>query len=574
MALINGALQIGKNGITAAQAAMAVTGNNLTNAATPGYSRQRVMLTPTQFNEISPGVYTGTGVKVDDIIRQVDEALNGRLRLALGDSASTLVQQQALGRAESIFNELTEQDLSTRLNHFFEAWSDLQNQAQDSTLRSNVVQEAGSLVNFLTEMRSDLMVVQSDLDAEVRYQVGEASELAAKVAQLNGQIVVAEAGQAGSAAALRDQRDEVLRSLGEMINITVREVQGGSVNVFVGNDPLVQYTEAREIFYSEEPDESGAVLAQIIFGDNEQVIQMSSGKIHGLITARDDQIGGTIDDLDAWVRSTIYEVNRLHSLGQGLEGYTSVTSTNAVSDADASLAAIADTELPWSVENGIFYVNVTDQEGNTTRSQIQVQVGVDSTDTTLNTLAASLNAITGIDASVDAGGHLVIAASSASYSFSFSAPDDAANATDVLAVLGVNCFFEGSNGFDIAVNSNLSNNLNLIAAGSNGLPGNGDVAAQIALLGSVGVESFNNRSVSEAFTELVANLATESRTAQDNYAAADVVVQTLESERQSISGVSVDEEAINMIIFQRAFQGAARFVTVIDDMLDEIMSLV
>ena len=80
--------------------------------------------------------------------------------------------------------------------------------------------------------------------------------------------------------------------------------------------------------------------------------------------------------------------------------------------------------------------------------------------------------------------------------------------------------------------------------------------------------------LTDNFSSIVSRIATDTKAAQDNYIAADVVVQTLESERQSISGVSIDEEAINLIIFQRAFQGGARYVSVINNMLEEVIALV
>ncbi len=125
MSLINGSLQIGRSGILTAQAALTVTGNNMANAANENYSRQRVHTYATQSTQIQLGTYTGTGVAIYDIGREVDEALNDRLRAAVGDSASGLVQQQTMSRIESTFNELTDSDLSSRLNEFFDAWSDL-----------------------------------------------------------------------------------------------------------------------------------------------------------------------------------------------------------------------------------------------------------------------------------------------------------------------------------------------------------------------------------------------------------------------------------------------------------------
>ena len=142
-----------------------------------------------------------------------------------------------------------------------------------------------------------------------------------------------------------------------------------------------------------------------------------------------------------------------------------------------------------------------------------------------------------------------------------------------ITALGVNTFFDGYNGETIAVRDELANNPRGLAASANGLAGNGDVAGAIAQLAIEGVDALNGLNLADNFHSMVGRLASDARAAQDNYIAADVVVQTLEAERQSISGVSVDEEAVKMIIYQRAFQGAARYVALIDEMLQEVIAL-
>jgi len=481
-----------------------------------------------------------------------------------------------MARVEAAFNELTDEDLSSRMNAFFGAWSALQSQPQDNASRNVVLQTASSLTSFVKELRSELRNVQEDLDAQVRYQVSEADALARQIAELNEDVVVAEAGRAGSAAALRDQRDELLKQLSELINITSREVEGGSVTVYIGSEPLIQYSECRGLDYVEKEDVNGNKLSKVVFGDNNDNARMDGGKIYGLITARDDQVGNIISDLDDWTTGLIFEVNKLHSLGRGLDGFNSVTATYDVADADASLAEMNDTELPWQVSNGVFTVNVYDINGLVVSSeQIKVDIGMGSSDTTLNTLAASLDAVNGIDAYVDGANILHIDASDADAggTFTFAAPDSADSATNVLAALGINTFFDGTTAADVQVKSDLVDSPRNIAAGATGLAGDGTVAGQISALATAGVSSFGGNSITDHFSSLVSDIATNTKRAQDNYSAADVVVQTLELERQSISGVSVDEEAMNIIIFQRAFQGAARYVGVIDEMLDEIINL-
>ncbi|MBN1846164.1 MAG: flagellar hook-associated protein FlgK [Sedimentisphaerales bacterium] len=570
MALLNGSLQIGRSAIAVSQAALAVTGNNMANAATPGYTRQSAMLAPTQYSQIAPGKYTGTGVTILEIRRQVDAALNCRIRTAVADSQSNLVQQQALTRVEAAFNELTDSDLSSRLNAFFESWSSLQNQPQDIASRGVILQQGAGLTSFVRELRSNLDNIQADLDSQVRYQVTQADALATQIAALNRQVVTAEAGQAGSAAALRDQRDELLKQLSELINISTREMAGGAVNVYIGNVPLIQYADSKGLGYREELDANGNVTAEVIFADNELTVELSSGKIHGMITARDDQIGSIITDLDNWTQALILEVNHLHALGRGLDGLTTAAGTYGADDATASLADTDATGLAWAATNGVFNVHVTDSAGNTVTTQIRVKIGIDSSDTTLNDLAAALDAVAGITASVDGYGRLHID-SDAGFTFGFSAPGDLADATNVLAILGINTFFDGIDSTEVSVRSGLT--ARQLAASGDGLAGNGAIAGAIASLSTQGVASLGDMSLADQFSSLISTIASNSKASQDNYEAADVVLQTLESERQGIAGVSVDEEALNMIVFQRVFQGAARYVSVINEMLSELMAM-
>lgn len=577
MALINGALQIGRSGIVAAQAALAVAGNNMANAATPSYSRQTVSLRPTQSTEVVPGKYTGTGVMVYDIRRRADEALNTRLRSSMGETASNQILQQAMTRMEATFNELTDQDISTRLNAFFQAWSDLQKDPASAASRSVVMTEGAGLATLVSEIRQEMVSIQDDLDTQVRFQISEAGGLIEQIADLNEKVVVSEAGRAGSAAALRDQREDLLRQLGELISITTREVEGGAVNVFIGNDPLIQHADAREISYVEREDANGNWYSQVVFTHNEQTVDLTSGRVHGLLSARDTYLGQRVQELDAWTSTLIAEVNKIHGLGQGLSRYSSYTSAFAVDDPAVSLANLdgsgqLDTGLAWPVTNGVFYVQIYDSSGTPIGSPelIKVDIGIDATDTTLNSLAADLNAVGNLTATVDGSGRLQIQANSGC-TFAFSGPSSNEDATNALAALGINTFFDGESAGDIHVRTDLDEAH--IATSSNGLVGNGDVAASIAGLATEGIDAFNGLTLANQFTSMIGQIGADSKAAQDNYIASDVVTQTLESERQAISGVSVDEEAIHMIMSQRAFQGSAKFINIIDQMLDEIMSL-
>src|SRR4051794_25429495 len=102
---LSGALNIGRSALATHQAAIQVTGNNIANAGDPGYTRQVASVSPTKDQQVAPGIFLGTGVNLESVRRQIDEALEARIRGSVSDSESADVTEQWLGRVEAVFNE-------------------------------------------------------------------------------------------------------------------------------------------------------------------------------------------------------------------------------------------------------------------------------------------------------------------------------------------------------------------------------------------------------------------------------------------------------------------------------------
>ena len=152
---INGALQIGQSAILASQTAIQVAGNNLANASTPGYHRQVARLSPSRPEYIGRAGFVGTGVQMQRIVRTVDTALQGRTRAAISDQNAAEIDQRFLNAIESIRNELSDQDLSSRLSAFFNSFSELANSPNDEAVRTVVIQQASGLANAMRELRNE-----------------------------------------------------------------------------------------------------------------------------------------------------------------------------------------------------------------------------------------------------------------------------------------------------------------------------------------------------------------------------------------------------------------------------------
>ncbi len=570
MGLVTSALYIGKSALLTYQSALQVAGQNITNAGSPNYARQTPVLTGLPGVRLPEGFVSGGGVQMSALRRNVDEALENRLRRGISDEESALVEQQVLGRIEALFNELSDYDLSSLLNQFFNSWSDVQNTPQDMSARGVVLTTGSALAETFQRMRRDLVASYDELNERIGPLVSQVNQFSQQIANLNVQIVQYEAGGRSPAAALRDQRDAVLQDLAKLVEIRIYAQVDGSVNVFAGNDPLVQAGQWRELTVRSEMVD-GLPTSRVRFADNNIMVDVRGGELEGIVNSRRQHVLQQMDNLDALALALIQDVNLLHSEGQGLAGWTSLTGTYGVLEAGVALNT-ADNGLDLSVVNGSFLVTVTTGTGDSARSEVtQVHVDLDGigADTTLNDLSSLLDAIDGISASVTADGRLKIEASGADTTFSFS--QDSSN---VLAALGVNTFFGGRGASDISVNELLAGSPELVAAATEHSQGDGSNAGRLASLATEISATLGSVSLLDHYGMVVGAAAVAAQAAVNAVSAADVIVGSLKAQRESISGVNLDEEAIRLMQYERAFQGAARYIMVVDELINELLGLV
>lgn len=559
-------LQIGASGLIAQQAALQITGNNIANAATPGYARQIATLSSAGQSSFGNGITGGGGVELSAVRRAVDVALNARLYSANGQVAQHEIAEQTLSRIESLMNEMTDTDLSSALMDLFNSFSALSQSPQDSALRGIVLQRAATLVERFNHIREGLEQMRLDLTEQVEGAVVEADRLADAIAKINLEIVSAEAN-GSTAASLRDQRDGLVSQLSELIGVTTREEDSGALNVYIGSEPLVYRTECRGLKMTRQLV-NGQPADVVTFADNEGAIKLTGGRITGLQGTRDGRLADIVSRLDTLAGQVIWQVNRLHSQGTALEGFTELHGTYQIEDSAVALNNAA-SGLKFLPRHGSFLITVTNTvTGQTDTRQIDVNLTGGAGDTTANDLVAALNAVGGVSAGIDAGGKLVLETIDANMRMSFSA-----DTSGVLAALGVNTFFEGSTASDIGVNAFVAADGARIAAGLSGQPGDGGAAAALAALADTKVSEVGGMTLQQYHQRLVADVAVWTSAAADTAAGGRIVRESLSAQRESISGVSLDEEAVNLIRYQRAFQGSARFITVVDELLDTLLSL-
>ncbi len=566
---LTSALQIGRTALNYAQAALQITGNNMANATTPGFTRQTAVAAPLTGDRLGRNSSTGGGVMLSAIRRHVDEAINARIRGAIGNEQSALTRQNLFNQIEAIQSELTDSDLSSALTRFFNSWSELANNPGDLSVRTLVVQEGVSLSGRLQDTRRDYVDVRNQIDRDMALQVGRADELLTQIASMNVSIVQAEQGQ-GTASSLRDQRDQLVDELAGYMDISVVQQPAGTVDIFVGSTPLLLGSTSRGLTVDTRTTASGTVRVIETRADGAD-LNITSGSLGALTSARSDIVDGAISDLDNLASTLIFEVNRIHSQGQGGTGFENIEGTYRVADPSAALNSSA-AGLPFQIVNGSVQLHLThDSTGERTSFQIDIDLDGVGADTSLNDLVAAINTKIGssnITAAVTPDGRLSLTAADG-YSLTFS--DDTSG---VLAGLGVNTFFTGENAQDIGVNSTILNDASYLAAGSDHIFGSNGTALQIARLSTQALDSLGGLTLPESWNSSVESLAIRSRTSIGEAASTKLVKESLQAQRAAVSGVSLDEEAVNLLNFQRQYEAAAKYISVVDQLMQTLMSII
>lgn len=576
---IGAAFQIGRSALAASQLGVQVASNNLANAATPGYTRQSLGLEPLAGDASTQQGQIGNGVRFSGVRRQIDPALEARLNSSISTAASADEVLRAFAGLETIFNELTDLDLSSEMGNFFTGWSELANGTQ---AQAQVVEQGELLAGFIQRLRGEMSSQRNELNSRLGSLTEDANEKLDQVARLNEQITASEGGGAQNNP-LRDQRDQLVRELSEIMDINTIEQASGAIDVLVGSTPVVLGATNQGVELRDVP-RGDRIESQVTISSTGQVLDVSGGKIGGVIESRDNTVDDTIAKLDELAGQLIFEVNKLHSTGATAQGLSSAQSQIQISASDQTVSlnsplntSIA--ELPFQPVNGGFVVRTVDAgSGAVTTTRIDIDLdGIDATgqpgftdDTTIMDIATDIDAIQGLTATVTGDGRLSIQAQPGT---SFTFGEDSSGA---LAVLGVNSYFSGKDATDIAVSDQLSDNPLMLMTGryENDTFLENGTSLSIAELQDTGLDAFQGQDVGAFWRTAVQQLSVKTGSARVLAESTSLVRDSVESQRLALSGVDTDEEAVNLLQFQKAYTGAARIIQTTNEMLDTLINLI
>ncbi|MEZ5306536.1 MAG: flagellar hook-associated protein FlgK [Pyrinomonadaceae bacterium] len=450
--------EIGRRALNANQLGIEITGHNIANVNTPGYSRRSVYLA-----ESPPDGYgnfqIGTGVTVESVQAFRDNFIESRIQRELGIAGYLSARRDSLFPVESALQGVDGGGIQASISDFFGAFRDLEANPDSVPLRSVVTGRAQTVTDTFHSTAERLQEIRSSTDLQIRATVDEVNRLSERIATLNVEIRKS-LNAGGDAEALRDQRNELLNGLSELTGARSTQNDDGTITITVGEGRALVNADQVHLITADNVPPFG--LAELNL-DGQPVV-FESGTINGLSSAI-DTVNDTLETLDGIAAEFAARVNAIHTTGTDLDGNPGV--------------------------------NIFDTSGTITASTIRV-------DPTVRT------------------------------------------------------------------------NPRLIVASALPQPSEyGTVAGQIAgLLTETGITvGSRNGSFSSIYGTLITDAGSQVRDALDGLETQAAIIAQATAQRESISGVSLDEEAISLLQYQKAFEAAAKFIRVADEMTQTIISL-
>lgn len=652
-------LRTGLSGIMASQNAIRTTGHNISNAETPGYTRQRSTIT-TRTPDDMEQFQIGRGADVTGVERLVNKQLETRIQNSNSELSNLTEQKEALSRVEQIFNELSENDIGSSINQFFNSIQELSKSPEDASVRQQVVSNGKQLTEQVQFTANRLLKARKNLNGQIVQKVNEINSQTERIAQLNKEIVRSENGglDKGTANDLRDRRSKLIKELSSNLEVRTNETDSGSLQVMAGGQFLVFEDKAEKITTSQKV-QKGIQVDVPRFEATGTEVPLKGGALAGMVSARDDRLLDIQKQLDTFSRKFSSAFNQIHSEGVGLNRLTEVTSNKKVLQpalsssspgvdpttspdgpplaADGSVSdtptgtSIRDerfagldndyfngmnilvtegpnqgeirtvrdfdgntgtfffegefseelqngtefqvTGLDRKVQNGSFDIKVTNEStGNVETFNIEVDLDGIGEDSDLQSIADEINSEVGstfssIQAEVTSQNRLNITSSSDDIRFRFD--NDSSN---FLAATGMNTFFSGSTAADLSVSQEIQDNPDLVAAAQSNTTGDNTNAQRLLGLREEKLFSNGTATAEDHFESITGEIGVDLQKLQETVENQETLNKQLKNQRERVSGVNLDEEAVDLIQFQRLFQSSSRYVSVVNEMFDSLLN--
>ena len=623
-------LSTGISGLLSFRRGLDTTANNIANANTPGYSRQVA-----QFDEL-PGRmgtvgYIGNGVQVTTIRRVYDQFLSLQLQSSLSGESRLATMDGLASQVDGLLAD-PQTGLSPRLQRFFDAVQDVSNDPSSVAARQALIGEAQNLVTRFDAIESRFRDLSTEVNGRLRESVNEINRLADSVATLNDEIVSASNRTGQPPNGLLDERDGLLRELAARVDISTVGQDDGAINVFIGSgQPLVLGIRAEEL--AAVPDEFDPTRLRVVYrtasGDTPLPEGSLGGAVGGLQDFRSQILDPARNALGQTALAVALSVNAQQAEGMDLNNalggeFFSIeqppvltsqfnAGTGAASVAYGEVSAIQDTDYVLDFDGTNYAL---------TRGDTGQAVPMTGTGTALDPFVADGLEIVVSGAPVAGDRLQILGARGAAGRLGVSISDpqaiaaaaptrtrtDSANLGDATigpseivdvgdpdllttavveftspttySVNGAGSFAYVSgdpivvNGSRFAISGEPVAGDRFTLEANNGAGGDNRNAVRMAALQRDGILEGGTVSISNNYSGLVADVGNNVSQIKANLSAQSVVLQNIESDIASKSGVNLDEEAANLIRFQQAYEASAQIIAVTDTLFNTLLAAV
>ena len=544
-----GSLYIGASGLQSGQNALNTTAHNLTNIDTTGFTRQQTLLSSKRYITISknPAAVSdqqyGIGVNLSAVRQVRDYFLDQTYRKESGRSTFYEASTDVLGEVENVLGELNGEDFQTSLTNLWTAVQELSKDPSSSVTQGLLVQRSAEFINRANAVYQDLTNYHDNLNKQIKEKVTTINQYGKQIQALNDQIRKIECGGIEHANDLRDTRNQILDELGKLCKMTYSEDSTGNVSVRIEDSDFVR----GDLFYEIGLDASDATGFYTPFWikDAEYTVLADGTKKYNIE-------GAQVFNLDQTVSSSLdTDIGGLKALllarGDHRSNYTDIN--NNYDSISQSIVMNVQAEFDQMIHHVTTKINsilaevydpsrgyMCDKDG----SPLQLFQKV-TTD--------------GYEKVTDAGGNVT---------WKYAEEDPAR--TDTLYTLG-----------NLQVNANLLREPTMLSFKK--ADGSADYDTTDKLKAAFTDESYTlNPNVLKKTTfvdyykDLVSQVANTGSAFQNIYENQQTTVEATYNAREQIVGVSSEEELSNMIRFQNAYNASSRYINVINELLEHIIS--
>lgn len=546
---ITGVMNIGKTLLLASQTQLGVTSHNIANANTPGYSRQEVILEVSTPITLAQGFvgrgFVGRGVSVAGIKRYYDGLISNQIIGTQQDYGKSSTLSQTLAGVEQLFNEAQDLGLAEPLTEFFNAWQGVASNPEGLTERNLLLQKTQALVLSAQRIEQGVTDILKHNEEGIADLTGQINSLASKIARVNDQITQVQNGSTDyTANDLKDQRDELLKDLGNLVELSSWEDKAdGSLTVAIGMRTLVSGSTVHTLStaYDQEGNYSLELEGQDITS------RITKGEMGGFLSARQKITDTYLYDLRKLMATLTYSVNFQHAQGFGLDESTGNNFFNPIE---------------FSVKNYSEVAALT----------VSIPADTDPSDLTLDEYTVNFK-----------GSNYEIYNSKTGVLKTSGTYDPGGTTVDVEGIrFDINGAVTDQDSFKVSPLRNAISKLKTAVASAQkiaasgtlaGLPGDNTNALNIIDRLDNQITSLNSGSFTDFYRGLISQIGADSRAASDELKFNDNFLAELNTRRDSISGVNLDDEAANLIRFQRAYEAGARLIKAADEIYQTLLTI-